>query len=75
MKKKIVGLMIVGIMLAAIGVVTVQACCGTQDEIAGKVCKASLEAKGYTCPWTSPWYWPFSDCSWYALTCAQSAGG
>ena len=42
------------------------------DEAAGKVCKAAFEADGYLCPWSPPWWWPFSDCSWYGLTCAKS---
>ena len=55
MKKKMVGLIVIGIMIAAMGVATVQACCGPQDEIAGKLCKAGFEAQGYECPWLSPW--------------------
>jgi hypothetical protein len=34
----------------------------------------SFEGQGYVCPWSPPWWWPFSDCMWYGLTCARSAG-
>ena len=62
----------VAILLIVATIITVSAL--SPDEVAGEVCKAAFEADGYTCPWSPPWWWPFSDCSWYGLTCAQSAG-
>ena len=69
--KKVLAIAVV-ILLVAATIVTVSAL--SPDEAAGKVCKAGLEADGCTCPWSPPWWWPFSDCMWYGLTCAQTAG-
>jgi len=73
MNTKILVVVLVATVVTAAGMATVQACCGPQDEAAGKICKAGFEARGYECPWSPPWWWPFSDCSWYGLTCAKSA--
>ena len=59
------------ILLFAATIITVSAL--SPDEAAGKACKAGFESQGYVCPWSPPWWWPFSDCTWYGLTCAQTA--
>jgi hypothetical protein len=65
----------VAAVILLIGVATIAiASALSPDEAAGKVCKASFEGQGYVCPWSPPWWWPFSDCMWYGLTCARSAG-
>ena len=69
-KKALVVTVVLLICLATIAVISASG----PDKAAGKICKAGFENQGYTCPWSAPWWWPFSDCTWYGLTCAQSAG-
>ena len=66
--------LIVAVVLLICLAMTVTASALSPDKAAGKICKAGFENQGYACPWSVPWWWPFSDCTWYGFTCAQSAG-
>ena len=71
-KQKILAIVLVASIVLVAGISTVQAW-WSPDKAAGEICKATLEARGYECTFSPPWWWPLSDCSWYGLTCAQSA--